>query len=96
MGTSFQLLGTPERAVELAEVILRLAYGPEQLEEERPLVAEDLGEQWRVCGTRMGTHAMPYFPVSSIITMSKKTGAIVNYQLHRPLPEALQRHIPND
>ncbi|MBR0666319.1 hypothetical protein GXW71_18300 [Roseomonas hellenica] len=96
MGTNFQLLDTPEKAIDFAETVVRVAYGPEQVAQERPFVAEDLGDKWRVHGENRGLHALPFFAVSSIVTLVKKTGVIVDFQLSMPLGPGLQRRLRNE
>lgn len=82
--TTHLLLDTSEKAATFAEAVVRAAYGPDQAEEERPFSAEDIGDEWRVQGTRPGSHAMPFFLVSSTVILAKKTGAIVDYRLSMP------------
>lgn len=84
LATGHTLLDTPEKAVDFAEAVVRAAYGPEQTMQERPFVADDLGDAWRVHGEGQGSHALPFFAVSSTVTLSKRTGAILDYTLSRP------------
>ena len=84
LATGHTLLDTPEKAVDFAEAVVRAAYGPEQTTQERPFVADDLGDAWRVHGEGQGSHALPFFAVSSTVTLSKRTGAILDYTLSRP------------
>lgn len=79
--TNFQLLDTPEKAVDLAEAIVRAAFGPEQAGAERPFVATDQGQVWQVQGERLGMRALGLIGASSIVTLDKKTGAILDYRL---------------
>ena len=84
MASGHVLLDTPEKAVDLAEAVVRVAYGADQVMEERPFVAEDLGEAWCVHGEGLGSHALPFFAVFSTVTLAKKTGAVLDYTLSRP------------
>ena len=90
LATTHLLLDTPEKAAEFGQAVVRAAYGDAQVEEERPFVAEDLGDNWKVKGTRQGSSAIPFFAVSSTVILAKKTGAIIDYRLSSPglsLPE---------
>ncbi len=79
--TGHVLLDTPEKAIAMAEAVIAAAYGTEQLAEERPLVAEDRGPSWAVHGTGAGSHALPFFRVSSMIILEKRRGTIEDYRL---------------
>ena len=83
MDLDVALLDTPEKAVELAEAVVRARFGSEQVKEERPFFAQDKGDAWRVSGSNLGTHALP-LPVSSAVTLSKLSGNVIDYELSSP------------
>ena len=79
--TNFLLLDTPEKAIDFAEAAVRAAFGPAQVNDERPFEATDLGTAWRVRGRRLGSHALGLVPTYSTVTLDKKTGAILDFRL---------------
>lgn len=84
-----KLLPTPEKAAAFAEAVVSAAYGPEQVEEERPFKVEDFGDEWRATGTRRGLHTGIPLPVSSVVTLNKLTGNIIDYTLTGASPTEL-------
>ena len=86
MATTHLLLDTPEKAITFGEAVVCAAYGYAQAEAERPFIAADHGDSWKVQGTRRGSHAIPLFAVSSTVILAKKTGAILDYRLSMPGP----------
>ena len=78
------LLDTPEKATDLAEAVVRVAFGPEQAREEQPFAATDLGDRWSVTGTNAGAHVTGFFPLRSTVVLDKRTGAVIDYELTGP------------
>ena len=72
------LVREPESVIEFAEAVVRAMYGPEQVADERPFVAEDLGAAWRVSGSRYGMHSIPFIPSRTVVVLDKATARIID------------------
>ena len=86
-------------ACRIAEILLEAHYGTAQVERQRPLVATDKGDYWRVDGSRPLTGKQeglgPYF-----VSIKKYDGAVTDFGIYydyvphpavRPLIEDAQR-----
>jgi hypothetical protein len=73
------LLKKPEQAIDLVETLVRIRFGEAEVEAERPYVAEDLGDAWKVTGTRFGSDAIPFFPSRCIVVVRKASGEILDF-----------------
>ena len=80
------LLDTPEKAVRFGEAVVAARYGQAEVDEERPFVAEDVGDAWKVTGTHPGSHATPVIAVMSIVTLRKTSGEIIDFTHQMPFP----------
>ncbi len=76
------LLETPEKAADFAEAVVRARFGTEAAEGQRPFVAIDRGDTWEVRGTKETDALLPFIPGSCSVVLRKKTGEIVDMQLH--------------
>ena len=73
------LLDTQAKAVDLAETVIRARYGQTEVDEERPFTAIDTGDAWQVKGTHGGSQAFPVLLWVSVVTLHKKSGAVLNF-----------------
>ncbi len=73
------LLSKPEQAIDLVETLVRIRFGEAEVEAERPFVAEDVGDAWKVVGTRFGEHAIPFFPSRCIVVVRKASGEVLDF-----------------
>ena len=85
------LLNTPKKAVDFGEAVVRAFYGQAEVDEERPFAAEDLGDAWRVTGSRFGTHAIGFFPSKSTVVLRKATAEILDFTNEMFVPDGPTR-----